>query len=233
MKFLKESPAIRSMARLPAHATVACALAGTPLLSLADTPAGDTVLAPVKVTGQRTDNPDYGSSLTSVGKMPMAQRDIPQSTTVITRQLMDDQQDTTLREALRNVSGLTINAGEGGASGDSFTLRGYSVATDLFLDGVRDAGHIGLESFLVLAPDWLRNKLELLIHVFMIIFGVFMGYYGITLGIGQWDELLPTLGIPDAFRYFPIGLCGILMTLFSIEHIIAQLTDKEVEPAWH
>ena len=99
--------------------------------------------------------------------------------------------------------------------------------------GVRDAGHIGLESFLVLAPEWLRNKLELLIHVFMIIFGVFMGYYGITLGIGQWDELLPTLGIPDAFRYFPIGLCGILMTLFSIEHIIAQLTDKEVEPAWH
>ena len=147
MKFLKESPAIRSMARLPAHATVACALAGTPLLSLADTPAGDTVLAPVKVTGQRTDNPDYGSSLTRVGKMPMAQRDIPQSTTVITRQLMDDQQDTTLREALRNVSGLTINAGEGGASGDSFTLRGYSVATDLFLDGVRDAGQYSRETF--------------------------------------------------------------------------------------
>ena len=129
MKFLKESPAIRSMARLPAHATVACALAGTPLLSLADTPAGDTVLAPVKVTGQRTDNPDYGSSLTSVGKMPMAQRDIPQSTTVITRQLMDDQQDTTLREALRNVSGLTINAGEGGASGDSSTRASMTASS--------------------------------------------------------------------------------------------------------
>ena len=31
--------------------------------------------------------------------------------------------------------------------------------------GVRDAGHIGLESFLVLAPDWLRLKMEFLIHV--------------------------------------------------------------------
>lgn len=162
MKFLKESPAIRSMARLPAHATVACALAGTPLLSLADTPAGDTVLAPVKVTGQRTDNPDYGSSLTSVGKMPMAQRDIPQSTTVITRQLMDDQQDTTLREALRNVSGLTINAGEGGASGDSFTLRGYSVATDLFLDGVRDAGQYSRDTFNYERVDILRGATSML-----------------------------------------------------------------------
>ncbi len=28
--------------------------------------------------------------------------------------------------------------------------------------GVRDAGHIGLESFLVLAPDWLRLKMEFL-----------------------------------------------------------------------
>src|SRR6478672_13401168 len=38
--------------------------------------------------------------------------------------------------------------------------------------GVRDAGHIGLESFLVLAPDWLRHKLEIVIHVLVLIFGV-------------------------------------------------------------
>jgi TRAP-type C4-dicarboxylate transport system permease small subunit len=99
--------------------------------------------------------------------------------------------------------------------------------------GVRDAGHIGLESFLVLAPEWLRNKLEVLIHLFMILFGSCMAYYGLTLAIGQWDEMLPTLGIADGFRYIPIGLCGVLMTLFSIEHIIAQLNDREVVPAWH
>lgn len=99
--------------------------------------------------------------------------------------------------------------------------------------GVRDAGHIGLESFLVLAPDWLRKKMEILIHLFMIIFGISMAYYGITLGIGQWGETLPTLGIPDGFRYFPIFLCGGLMTLFSIEHIMAQIKGTEVKPAWH
>ena len=30
--------------------------------------------------------------------------------------------------------------------------------------GVRDAGHIGMESLLVLAPDRIRNRIELVIH---------------------------------------------------------------------
>lgn len=99
--------------------------------------------------------------------------------------------------------------------------------------GVRDAGHIGLESFLVLAPDWLRSKMEIVIHLLMIVFGSSMAYYGLTLAYGQWDEMLPTLGIADGYRYLPIALCGALITLFSIEHILAALNDKEVEPAWH
>lgn len=99
--------------------------------------------------------------------------------------------------------------------------------------GVRDAGHIGLESFLVLAPDWLRSKAEILIHVCLIVFGGYMSYYGTTLAISQWDEMLPTLGIADGFRYLPIGICGVLMVLFSIEHVIAQINNTEVVPAWH
>lgn len=99
--------------------------------------------------------------------------------------------------------------------------------------GVRDAGHIGLESFLVLAPDWVRSKMELLIHAFMILFGSAMAFYGFKLAVGQWGELLPTLGIADGFRYLPIGLCGTMITLFSIEHIVAHFDDREVEPAWH
>ena len=31
--------------------------------------------------------------------------------------------------------------------------------------GVRDAGHIGMESLLVLVPDRVRSKLEIVIHV--------------------------------------------------------------------
>lgn len=99
--------------------------------------------------------------------------------------------------------------------------------------GVRDAGHIGLESFLVLAPDWLRLKLEVLIHVLLVIFGASMAYFGTYLANSVWSYNIPTLGIPEGLNYLPIALCGGLMVLFSIEHIIATIKGIEVEPSWH
>jgi TRAP-type transport system small permease protein len=99
--------------------------------------------------------------------------------------------------------------------------------------GVRDAGHIGLDSFLVLAPAKLRERIELLIHVLMIIFGGIMAYFGTKLAIGQWDIPIEALGLPDGTRYIPLALCGAMMVLFSIEHIIAIFKGIEVEPSWH
>src|ERR1700710_2878436 len=48
--------------------------------------------------------------------------------------------------------------------------------------GVRDAGHIGMESLLVLVPEGPRNKIEMLIHVLVAIFGGAMVYNGWVLG---------------------------------------------------
>ena len=44
--------------------------------------------------------------------------------------------------------------------------------------GVRDAGHIGMESLLVLVPEKVRLKIELVIHVLVAIFGVLMAWNG-------------------------------------------------------
>ena len=66
-------------------------------------------------------------------------RDMPQTISVIPRSVIEEQGATTLTEALRNVPGLTITAGEGGTpAGDNLTLRGFSARNDVFLDGVRD-----------------------------------------------------------------------------------------------
>jgi TRAP-type C4-dicarboxylate transport system permease small subunit len=99
--------------------------------------------------------------------------------------------------------------------------------------GVRDAGHIGLESLLVLAPEALRLKMELLIHGLVMLFGVVMAYNCGLLAQSVWDYKIPTLGISEAFKYIPPAIAGALVALFSIEHIIALLRDEEVEPAWH
>jgi TRAP-type C4-dicarboxylate transport system permease small subunit len=99
--------------------------------------------------------------------------------------------------------------------------------------GVRDAGHIGLESLLVLVPESLRLKMELLIHGLVLLFGVVMAYNCGLLAQSVWDYKIPTLGISEAFKYIPPAIAGALVALFSIEHSIALLRDEEVEPAWH
>ena len=65
--------------------------------------------------------------------------DTPQTINVISKEVMEEQGATTLRDVLKNVPGLTITAGEGGnPAGDNLTLRGFSARNDIFIDGVRD-----------------------------------------------------------------------------------------------
>jgi TRAP-type C4-dicarboxylate transport system permease small subunit len=99
--------------------------------------------------------------------------------------------------------------------------------------GVRDAGHIGMESLLILAPDKLRERIELLIHGLVALFGLAMAYNGVILGLSVMNYKIPNLGISEGVRYVPLVLSGVLIVLFSIEHIIALLRNEEVEPAWH
>jgi len=99
--------------------------------------------------------------------------------------------------------------------------------------GVRDAGHIGLESLLVLAPDAMRLKLELLIQALVLVFGLVMAYNCGVLAASVWDYKIPTLGVSEAMKYLPPAGAGVLIALFSLEHIIALLRHTDVEPAWH
>ena len=71
--------------------------------------------------------------------------DVPQAITTVTRALIEEQEANSLREALRNVSGLTFNAAEGGRSGDNMNLRGFYTFGDMYLDGIRDTAQYNRE----------------------------------------------------------------------------------------
>jgi catecholate siderophore receptor len=73
--------------------------------------------------------------------------DTPQSVTVVPQFVMQDQAVSTLREALRNVPGISLAAGEAGAQGDNLTIRGFTARNDIFLDGIRDFGSYYRDSF--------------------------------------------------------------------------------------
>ncbi|HEY7166496.1 MAG TPA: TonB-dependent siderophore receptor [Candidatus Binatia bacterium] len=101
-------------------------------------------MPPVVVTEQ---NP-YGVSESSLPKYAVPLQDTPQSVTIVPEKLIQEQAGTTLRDALRNVPGIAVAAGEGGGSqGDSFTLRGFNARNDMFIDGVRDSGSYFRDAF--------------------------------------------------------------------------------------
>jgi catecholate siderophore receptor len=75
-------------------------------------------------------------------------RDTPQTITVVPRAVIEQQNATTLRDVLRNVPGISFQAGEGGVpAGDNLTIRGFNARTDLFVDGVRDFGGYSRDPF--------------------------------------------------------------------------------------
>jgi len=109
--------------------------------------AADVQLPEVNVKGQ-AEGKDFAPATATVGgKTPALIRDIPQTVTVINRAVLDSQGATSLTQALRNVPGITISAGEGGAIGDNINLRGFSARTDIYIDGFRDRGQYTRDTF--------------------------------------------------------------------------------------
>ena len=79
----------------------------------------------------------------------------------------------------------------------------------------------------------MRDRIELVIHVCILLFGAAMAYNGWILGKSVMHYKIANLNLSEAVRYVPLSLSGILIVLFSIEHIIALLRGEEVEPSWH
>jgi len=99
--------------------------------------------------------------------------------------------------------------------------------------GVRDAGHIGMESLIVLLPEKWRLRLELLIHSLVAVFGFLMIQSGWMWASAKWQEKKPMLPVPDGIDYVPVIIAGALIFIFSIEHIVALLRGEVVEPSWN
>jgi len=108
-------------------------------------PAGDkpaeaaAQLPTILVTAQKSSY-DAGRDSSPLYTEPLL--DTPQSVTVIPRALIDDQNATTLRDVLRNVPGISFQAGEASSTvaGDNLSIRGFNARDDMFIDGIRDLG---------------------------------------------------------------------------------------------
>ncbi|TCS70890.1 catecholate siderophore receptor [Sulfuritortus calidifontis] len=162
--FAEDANSGRKPALLPLGAMM---MAGLSLSALAEeaprAATGEQVLSTVAVEADvETEQDGYRATVTRVGKTLQDPHDIPQAVTTVTNKLMEEQQVGSLREALRNVSGLTFNAAEGGRSGDNMMLRGFYTFGDMYLDGIRDTAQYNRETFNLEQVDVLRGSAAML-----------------------------------------------------------------------
>lgn len=127
-------------------------LAGSALGLVLTTPAaaGETLAAATQpeqviITGMRPD--DYKIEVPNLSKLTEPLIDTPQSIQIISDQVLQDRAATNLNDALRNVPGISLGAGEFSFQGNSPSIRGFVARTDMFLDGIRDFGNYYRDSF--------------------------------------------------------------------------------------
>jgi catecholate siderophore receptor len=112
----------------------------------------DPTTVSIDVRGQ-TVSVEVTAGLPSVQspKYTVPLRDVAQTIAVVPRAVIEEQGAATLSDVLRNVPGITLQAGEGGGAsntaGDMFNMRGFNASNSLFVDGVRDDGLIARDVF--------------------------------------------------------------------------------------
>jgi catecholate siderophore receptor len=96
--------------------------------------------------------------LQASGKFPEPLLNTPKSVTVLSKEVLEDKNATTLKQAILSTAGVTLGTGEGGnAFGDRFFIRGFDARNDVFIDGVRDAGVSVRENFFTEQVEILRG----------------------------------------------------------------------------
>lgn len=99
--------------------------------------------------------------------------------------------------------------------------------------GVREGFHIRITVFADNLPGKPRRVIHLVAHAIVGLFGFAMFWWGIELVQETWQHVIPTLGLSRGFAYVPITAAGLLIFGFALEHIIADLREREVRKLWN
>lgn len=107
----------------------------TELSAASGTDPAVTTLPSIQITASNTNR--YAAVSTSTAtKTNTLLRDVPQSISVVTNELIKDQSIRSLGDAVRYVPGVGVSQGEGNR--DALVFRGNRSTGDFFIDGIRD-----------------------------------------------------------------------------------------------
>jgi len=100
------------------------------------------------------------------------------------------------------------------------------VALPLAAVGLRENIHLGISFLMELLPRKAQHFVEILNTVLLGAFGAAMAGYSMQLVLGTWNRAIPLLGVPQAFQYLPLVICGALIVIFMAERLWFLLTHS-------
>ena len=129
------------------EAMLVCRSLSEAAFSAAGLAVGALISANARADNAAADPEDKLQSVEVTGTAIHTSADISQSSDSVDKKELAEQNLALVQDALRNVPGITLNSGEGGAHGDSVNLRGLSIPDSFFMDGVRDIGQYQRDTF--------------------------------------------------------------------------------------
>lgn len=86
--------------------------------------------------------------------------------------------------------------------------------------GVRERFHLGLDLIRHFAPPRLNWAMDIAVFVVVGLFGAAMATNGWELTVGTWSARNEALHLPEGASYLSLVVSGLMITLFSIEHLV-------------
>lgn len=160
-------PAAKAVNKSQRYSTLGATIAAlmvTPLTAIGQSADEVQTLKEVQVRAQADglEINRYNVKTTKAGKFEQDVADVPQAITIVPDTLMQDQNATTLEEAMKNVPSVTFNSGEGGRIGDNINIRGFYTFGDMYIDGIRDTAQYNRDTFNDAAIEVLRGSASML-----------------------------------------------------------------------
>ncbi len=93
--------------------------------------------------------------------------------------------------------------------------------------GVWENTHLSVVILRTSVPKRIRTVLVFLTDLMMAVFGGLMLWYGGLLTMFKWNTLIPMIQWPEGMRSLPLTICGGLILLFSLGHLVKLFLGRD------
>ncbi len=99
--------------------------------------------------------------------------------------------------------------------------------------GVRDAVHVRLDLLVALLPTRLARGVDKAVALIIAGVGIFLAWSGQNYVVDSFGATSAAIGYPTAWLYACAPVCGVLIALFALEHLLlgAPTTDSDAGKA--